>query len=62
MAGGEQIGRDADCAVFAGAVGGGGCGGGEGGVNIQFFTKSFSSINFIDLFVNISTKLTEREK
>ena len=30
MAGGEQIGGNADCAVFAGAVGGGDCGGGEG--------------------------------
>ena len=30
MAGGEQIGGDADCAVFIGAVGGGDCGGGEG--------------------------------
>ena len=29
MAGGKQIGGDADCAVFAGAVGGGDCGGGE---------------------------------
>ena len=27
MAGGKQIGGDADCAVFAGAVGGGDCGG-----------------------------------
>ena len=30
MAGGESVGEDADCAVFAGAVGGGDCGGGEG--------------------------------
>ena len=29
MAGGEQIRGDADCAVFADAVGGGDCGGGE---------------------------------
>ena len=30
MAGGKSIGGDADCTVFAGAVGGGDCGGGEG--------------------------------
>lgn len=33
MAGGEQTGGDGDCAVFAGTVGGGDCGGSEGVVN-----------------------------
>ena len=33
MAGGEQIGGDANCAVFIGAVGGGDCGGGEVAIN-----------------------------
>ena len=34
MAGGKQIGGDADRAVFAGAVGGGDCGGGESVVTL----------------------------
>lgn len=34
MAGGEQIGGDADSAVFAGAIGGDDCGGGEGDLKI----------------------------
>lgn len=35
MASGEQIGGHADRAVFAGAVGGGDCGGGEGIMNTK---------------------------
>lgn len=38
VAGGEQIGGNADCAVFIGAVGGGDCGGGEGIIiNFQIY-------------------------
>ena len=35
MAGGEPVGGDADCTVFAGAVGSGDCGGGERVVKAQ---------------------------
>jgi len=35
VAGREQIGGDADCAVLTGAVGGGDCGGGEKGCNTK---------------------------
>lgn len=34
MAGGKPVGRDADCTVFIGAVGGGNCGGGEGTIRL----------------------------
>ena len=40
MAGGKQIGGDADSAVFAGAVGGGDSGGGEG-IVISHIEKLF---------------------
>ena len=46
MAGGKQIGGDADCTVFAGTVGGGDCGGGEGVVNMVFNFKYSKNCKF----------------
>ena len=42
MAGGEQIGGNADRAVFAGAVGGGDCGGGEGVIEVNTIFSIFT--------------------
>ena len=47
MAGGEPVGGHADRAVFAGAVGGGDCGGGEGDIKTLLEYSRLIYIKFI---------------
>lgn len=54
MAGGQQIGGDADRAVFIGAVGGGDCGGGEGVVE-----NSVSGSTHLQSTKNLNMKYKE---